>query len=62
MPTRAVKAESIRTPSAATTMADRKGAFRHAEAPASGVAADSTAVVVEGIGNRRSLCRWLQKL
>ena len=48
-------------PSAATTMADRKGVFLHAEAPASGVAADFTAVVVAdftavaaaGIGKRK---------
>jgi hypothetical protein len=64
-PTRAVKAESIRTLSAATTTAERKGAFRHAEVPASVVAAGFTvvaaglvvaagftAVVVAGIGNR----------
>src|SRR6266849_1903327 len=31
----AVRAASARAPSATTTMADRKGAFRHAEAPAS---------------------------
>jgi hypothetical protein len=45
-------------------MADRKGTFRHAEAPASevaAVAADFTAVVVAGAGNRSSLCHWLQK-
>jgi hypothetical protein len=64
MPTHAVKAESIRMPSAATTMADRKGTFRHAEAPASEVAAvaadftavvvaDFTAVAAAGIGKRK---------
>ena len=34
-PNPAVRAASARAPSAATTMADRQGAFRHAEAPAS---------------------------
>ena len=44
---RAARAESAREPSAATTTADRKGVFRHAEAPASVVAEGSTAAVVE---------------
>jgi hypothetical protein len=54
-----VRAASARVPSAATTMADRKEAFRHVEAPASVAAADFTAVEAEGltaavagIGNR----------
>jgi hypothetical protein len=60
----AVRAASAPVPSAATTMVDRKGAFRHAEAPASveaevpmgAVAAEdltgAVVVVVVDIGNR----------
>ena len=44
MPTHAVRAASAQVSSAVTDQADRPGAFRHAEAPAS-VAAES--VVVE---------------
>ena len=47
----AVKAASAPVPSAATTMADRKGVFRHAEAPAS-VAAEGLTGAVAGVGNR----------
>jgi hypothetical protein len=61
---RAVRAGSARAPSAATTMADRQGAFRHAEAPASAaehlvavedftaVVAEDLAAVVVGVGSR----------
>ena len=41
-----VRAAPTRAPSAATTMADRQRAIRHAEAPAS-VAEDSTVAVVD---------------
>jgi hypothetical protein len=46
----AVRAASARAPSAGTTMADRQGAFRHAEAPAS--AAEQRVAAVAGIDNR----------
>jgi hypothetical protein len=45
----AVRAASARTPWAATTMADRKGAIRHAEAPASVAAEDFTVAEVEAL-------------
>ena len=48
----AVRAASARVPSAATIMADRKGAFRRAEAPVL-VAAEGLTGAVTGIGNRR---------
>jgi len=55
----AVRAASAPAPSAATTMADRKGAFRHAEAAVSVAEEGFTAVEAEGlvgvvadIGNR----------
>ena len=55
----AVRPASTRTPSVATTMAGRKRAFRHAEAPASVAVEGSTAVAAEGftaavagVGNR----------
>src|SRR6266478_2116637 len=52
----AVRAAFARAPSATTTMADRKGAFRHAEAPASAaeerVAAVRVAEVVADTDNR----------
>ena len=44
MPNPAVRAASARVPSAATDKADRPGAFRHAEAPASLVAGRVAAV------------------
>src|ERR1700692_2486174 len=49
-----VRAASARAPSATTTMVDRKGAFRHAEAPASVAEEHMVAAVVApvGIGNR----------
>jgi hypothetical protein len=52
-----VRAASGRVPSATTTMADRKGAFRHAEAPASAeeegrVAAEDLAAAVADIDNQ----------
>jgi len=47
----AVRAASARVPSATTTMAGRKGVFRHAEVPAS--AAEPRVAAVAGIGNRR---------
>ena len=54
----AARAEPALAPSAATTMADRRGAFRHVEAPAS-VAAEDLAVVAvvaaAGITNRKFL-------
>src|ERR1700692_286900 len=60
---RAVRAAYAQVPSAATTMADRKGPFRHAEVPASVQAAeDFMAVEAEGFtgavvvaGNRNSV-------
>ena len=49
-----VRAASARAPSATTTTVDRKGAFRHAEAPASVAEEHTVAAVVApvGIGNR----------
>ena len=47
---RAGRAESARAPSAATTMAERKEVFRHAERPAS-VVAEGFAGVAEDGGN-----------
>jgi hypothetical protein len=44
-----VRAASARTPWAATTMADRKGAIRHAEMPASVAAEDFTAAALEAL-------------
>jgi hypothetical protein len=44
MPNLAVRAASARVPSAATDKADRRGAFHHAEAPASLVAERVVAV------------------
>jgi hypothetical protein len=59
---RAVRAASAQVPSAATTMADRKGAIRHAVAPALVAAEDFMAVEAEGFtgavvvaGNRKSV-------
>jgi hypothetical protein len=48
----AVRAASARAPSATTTTADRRGAFRHAEAPASAGEEERVAEVVAGIDNR----------
>src|SRR5882672_2571198 len=48
----AVRAASARVPSATTTMAGRKGVFRHAEVPAS-AAAEGRVAAVAGIDNRR---------
>lgn len=57
----AARAESVRTPSAATAMVETHAAFRNAEGPASVVedlvgvdsgAEDSTAVVAAGVTNR----------
>jgi hypothetical protein len=52
----AVRAASAPVPSATTTMADRKGAFRHAEAQASvaeeNVAAEDLAAAVADIDNQ----------
>ena len=58
----AARAASARAPSAATAMADRPGAIRHAEAPASVAerrvaavdlaAAEDLAAAVAGVGNR----------
>src|SRR5882762_865317 len=45
----AVRAASARVPSATTTMARRKGVFRHAEVPAS---AEGRVAAVAGIDNR----------
>jgi hypothetical protein len=45
----AVRAVSARTPWVATTMADRKGAIRHAEMPASVAAEAFTAAAVEAL-------------
>lgn len=45
---RAVRAAPAQVPSAATTMADKKGVIRHAEAPALVVAEDFIAVEAEG--------------
>jgi hypothetical protein len=47
----AVRAVFARAPSAGTTMADKQGAIRHAEAPAS-VAEQHMAAVAASIGNR----------
>jgi len=59
MLSRAVRAAFVRARSAAITTADRRGAFPHAEAPASAAAGfaaavgvDSTAAVAAGVGNR----------
>src|SRR6267143_7128277 len=59
----AVRAASAPAPSATTTMADRKGAFRHAEAPASAeeegrVAGEDLAAAVADIDNQ-SFVRFL---
>lgn len=54
-PNPVVRAASARGPSAATTMADRQGAIRHAEAAASVVEARVAAgadLAVAGVGNR----------
>ena len=53
MPNRAVRAASVRAPSAAMSMADRREAFRHAEARASVAAGRAAAalVVVAGVAN-----------
>jgi hypothetical protein len=51
------RAASARGPSAVMTVADKKEAFRHAEAPAS-VEAEGLAWAVAGIGNRSSLRSW----
>ena len=48
----AVRAASTRAPSAVTTMAGRKGVFRHEEVPAS-AAAEGRVAAVAGIDNRR---------
>lgn len=48
MPNPAVRAASARVPSAATDKADRPGAFRHAEAPAS-VVAERVGAVAERV-------------
>ncbi len=52
----AVKAACAPAPSAVTSMVDKPGAFRHAEAPASVVeghgAAEALAAAVAGAGNR----------
>ena len=47
----AVRAASAQVPSAATSMADRPGAFRHAEVPAS-VEAEGRVAAEAGAGNR----------
>ena len=59
---RTVRAASAQVPSAATTMVDRKGAIRHAEAPAWVAAEDFMAGEAEGFrgavvvaGNRKSV-------
>src|ERR1700676_4105902 len=52
-PNPTVRAASARAPSATTTMGDRKGVFRHAEAPASVAEEHMVAAVAPvGIGNR----------
>jgi hypothetical protein len=51
-PNLAVRAASARAPSATTTMADRKGVFRHAEVPASAAEEARVAAVVAGIDHR----------
>jgi hypothetical protein len=48
----AVRAASARAPSATTTMVDRRGAFRHAEVPASAGEEERVVAVVAGIDNR----------
>jgi len=48
-PNLAVRAASARVPSATTTMADRKGVFRHAEVPASAAEEARGAAVAAGI-------------
>lgn len=48
----AVRAVSTRAPSATTTMAGRKGVFRHAEVPAS-AAEEGRVAAVAGIDDRR---------
>ena len=53
----AVRAVSTRAPSATTTMAGRKGVFRHAEVPAS-AAEEERVAAVAGIDNR-SFVRFL---
>jgi len=53
----AVRAASARVPSATTTMAGRKGVFRHAEVPAS-AAEEGRVAAVAGIDNR-SFVRFL---
>src|SRR6266478_4713040 len=52
-----VRAVRARVPSATTTMADRKGVFRHAEVPAS-AAEEGRVAAVAGIDNR-SFVRFL---
>jgi hypothetical protein len=54
----AVRAASARVPSATTTMAGRKGVFRHAEVPAS-VAEQRVVAAVPRIGNRRIVMFFL---
>ena len=51
-PNLAVRAASGRVPSATTTMAGRKGVFRHAEVPASAAEEARGAAVVAGIDHR----------
>ena len=53
----AVRAASARVPSATTTMAGRKGVFRHAEVPTS-AAEEGRVAAVAGIDNR-SFVRFL---
>jgi hypothetical protein len=53
----AVRAASARVPSATTTMAGRKGVFRHAEVPAS-AAEEGRVAAVAGTDNR-SLVKFL---
>jgi hypothetical protein len=48
----AVRAASARAPSAATTMAEKPGAIRHAEAPASAGEEERVVEAVAGIDNR----------
>jgi hypothetical protein len=55
----AVRAASARAPSATTTMAGRKGVFRHAEVPAS-VAEEGRVAAVDGTDNR-SLVRFVHR-
>ena len=54
----AVRAASARVPSAVTTMAGRKGVFRHAEVPVSEEEEEGRVAAVAGIDNR-SFVRFL---